>query len=362
MKKTKSENPLPAIGAAQIELLERLSNACAVSGDEGEVRKIVLEQVKPYADQVKVDALGNVLVTRHGQGEQRLKVMLAAHMDEVGMMITTDEEDGIYRFEQVGGLDAWNLVGKPVWIGKEHVPGVIGFKPIHLTDADERKRPVTLDGLRIDIGPGGGKVKIGDRATFATSFTCLGPSLRGKALDDRLGVATLIELLRQAPPHIDLQAAFTVQEENGLRGARVAAYTFDPDLAIVLDSTPAFDHPAWDDGENTRYNTRLGYGPAIYTADGSTLSDPRLVQHLIQAAEAYGIPYQIRQPGGGGTDAGAIHKQRAGIPSVSVSVPGRYHHSPAALVRLSDWENTLKLIAAALLRLQPDILTSQERP
>jgi endoglucanase len=353
---------LPGIGDTQINLLERLSNACGVSGDEGEVRKIVLEQVKPYADEVKVDALGNVLVTRRGQGEHCLKVMLAAHMDEVGMMITIDEGDGIYRFEQVGGVDPSVLVGKPVWIGKEHVPGVIGFKPIHLTDADERKRPVTLDGLRIDTGPLAGKVKVGDRATFATSFTRLGPSLRGKALDDRIGVATLIELVQHAPPGIDLQAAFTVQEENGLRGARVASYAFDPDLAIVLDSTPAFDQPAWDDNENTRYNTRLGHGPAIYIADAATLSDPRLVRHLVETAESLGIPYQIRQPGGGGTDAGAIHKQRAGIPSVSVSVPGRYHHSPVALVRLSDWQNTLTLVAAALLRLQPDFLTSQERP
>jgi len=362
MTNTKPQNDLPSIGEAQINLLERLSNACGVSGDEGEVRKIVLEQVKPYADEVKVDALGNVLVTRHGQGEPRLKVMLAAHMDEVGMMITNDEGDGIYRFEQVGGLATSNMVGKAVWIGKEHVPGVIGFKPIHLTEADERKRPVSKEGLRIDTGPAAGKVKIGDRAAFATSFARLGPSLRGKALDDRIGVATLIELVQHAPAHIDLQAAFTVQEENGLRGAHVAAYTFEPDLAIVLDSSPAYDQPNWDDSENTRYNTRLGFGPAIYIHDSATFSDPRLVQHLVQTAEAQGIPYQIRQPGGGGTDAGAIHKQHAGIPSVSVSVPGRYHHSPAALVRLSDWQHTLTLVAAALLRLQPDFLTSQERP
>jgi len=361
MTKNNPEFRLPRIGKAQISLLERLSNACAVSGDEGEVRKIVLEQVKPHADDVKVDALGNVLVTRRGKGVPRLKVMLAAHMDEVGMMITVDEDDGIYRFEVVGGIDAWKLVGKPILIGKDHVPGVIGFKPIHLTDADERKKPVLLDNLRIDTGPVTGKVKVGDRATFATRFIQLGPSLRGKALDDRLGIATLIELVRTAPPQIDLQAAFTVQEENGLRGARVASYAFDPDLAIVLDSTPAYDQPTWDDTENTSYNTRLGAGPAIYVADGATLSDPRLVQHLVQTAEAYDIPYQIRQPGSGGTDAGAIHKQRAGIPSISISVPGRYHHSPAALARLSDWQHTLTLVAAALLQLKPDFLTTQER-
>lgn len=359
----------PKIGAAQIRLLERLCNACAVSGDEQEVRAIVLEQVRPHAGEVRVDALGNVLALRPGQGERRLKVMLAAHMDEVGLMLTDDEGDGIFRFDTVGGLDVRQLAGKPVWVGRQRLPGVIGAKPVHLTTAEERKHALSLDALRIDIGPDNGKkAKVGDRATFATQFARLGPSLRAKALDDRLGVATLIELLRQAPPNIDLLAAFTVQEEVGLRGARVAAYALDPDLAIALDCTPANDLPAWHsgghyddplDGENTRYNTRLGAGPAIYVADGATLSDPRLIRHLVETAELYAIPYQIRQPGGGGTDAGAIHKQRMGIPSVSISVPGRYAHTAALLARLEDWKNTLRLVHAALTRLPLDLLDGE---
>ena len=168
--------------------------------------------------------------------------------------------------------------------------GVIGAKPIHLTTEDERSHSITLDSLRIDTGPGNNGLKLGDRATFATTFARLGPSLRAKALDDRLGVATLIELVKHAPANIDLQAAFTVQEEVGLRGAQVAAYAFDPDVAIVLDSTPANDLPAWDGAENTRYNTRLGAGPAIYVADGATLSDPRLVRLLMETAESVGLP------------------------------------------------------------------------
>ena len=336
------------IGEAQVRLLERLSNACGVSGDEGEVRKIVLSEVKPYADEVKVDALGNVLVTHHGSGEHLPRVMLAAHMDEVGLMLTHDEGEGIYRFDVVGSIIASDLAGKAVWIGKEHVAGVIGLKPLHLGQRDDQKRPVELEDLHIDVGPAKGKEKVGDRATFATLFSQIGPSLRGKALDNRVGVATLIELVRHAPPNIELQAAFTVQEEMGARGARVAAFAFNPDLAIILDSTPAYDLPAWDTDENARYNARLGAGPAIYIADAGTLSDPRLVRYLIQSAEANGIPYQLRQPGGGGTDAGAIHRQREGIPSVSVSVPGRYHHSPASIARLADWQHTYQLIAAAL--------------
>jgi endoglucanase len=342
----------------QLKLLERLCAACAVSGDEGEVRKIVLEQLKPLADEIKTDVLGNVLVTKLGTvGEKRLRVMLTAHMDEVGFMLTAEDGDGLYRFAVVGGIDERQLPGKPLFVGKDHLPGVIGAKPIHLTDGDERKNTISLDSLRIDIGPEK-KAKIGDWATFATPLARLGPSLRAKALDDRLGVSMLIELVKNAPPNIDLLAAFTVQEENGLRGAQVAAYAFNPDLAIVLDATPANDLPTWDESENTQYNTRLDAGPAIYVADRSMLHDPRLIRHLVETAEALGIPYQIRQPGGGGTDAGIIHKQRAGIPSVSVSVPHRYTHSAASLARRADWEHTLQLIHAALGRLSNDLLAA----
>jgi putative aminopeptidase FrvX len=356
----KTNQPL-RIHSAELKLLERLCNASGVSGNEGEVRAIVLEQVRPVADEVKVDALGSVLAIRRATSgeETHLRVMLAAHMDEVGFMLTNDEDDGIYRFATVGGVDVRQLAGKAVIVGKEHLAGVIGAKPIHLTEKGETEKTIQLDTLRIDLGPEGKKAKVGDWATFATPFTRLGPSLRAKALDNRLGVATLIELIKHAPPNIDLLAAFTAQEENGLRGARVAAFAFNPDLAIVLDATPAYDLPNWDNAENTQYNTRLDNGPAIYIADSSTLSDPRLIRLLTETAEAEGIPYQIRQPGGGGTDAGAIHRQRAGIPSVSVSVPHRYSHTAVSIARLADWENTVRLVHAALGRISPEILASE---
>lgn len=349
----------PEIGSKQIELLEKLCNACAVSGNENEVRQIVLEEVKTCADEVKVDALGNVLVTRRGNTENRLRVMLAAHMDEVGFMLVADDEGGLFRFATVGGIDSRCLPGKPVLVGREHIPGVIGAKPIHLLTPDERERSISVDALRIDLGPeGSSKVKPGDWAVFATRFIRLGPSLRAKALDNRQGVATLIELVQHAPQNIDLLAAFTVQEEIGLRGASVAGYAFDPDLAIVVDTTPAYDLPVWDGSENTAYNTHLGAGPAVYLADRGTLYDQRLVNHMVQTAAAEGIPYQLRQPGGGGTDAGAIHKERSGIPSISVSAPGRYIHTPAAIVRLEDWQNLLHLLYASLLRFTPGFLSS----
>jgi putative aminopeptidase FrvX len=348
----------PTIGNAQLKLLEKLCNACAVSGDEGEVRQIVLDEIKGYADDVKVDALGNVLATKKGTSRNRVRVMVSAHMDEVGFMLVAEDGEGIYRFETVGSMDVRQLVGKPVWVGRDHTLGVIGARPIHLTTAEERKRAIPLDALRIDIGLGG-KAKLGDRATFATKFQRSGPSLIAKALDNRLGVATLIELMKNAPSNIDLLAAFTVQEEIGLRGAKVAAHAFNPDLGLAVDSTPANDLPAWDNEENVAYNTLLGLGPAIYIADGSTFSDPRLVRHFAAAGDAEKIPYQFRQPGGGGTDAGAIHRSRAGIPSISVSVPHRYAHTAALIARLDDWKGAVALIYAALSRITPEVLAGE---
>ena len=339
----------PSVGAAQIRLLEKLSNACAVSGDEGAVRKLVLEEIKGHADEIKIDALGNVLAIKRGTSRNRPKVMLAAHMDEVGFMLTYDEGKGIFRFKISGGINPKHLAGKQLWVGKHMLPGVIGLGPIHLTTLSERNNPVSETSLRIDIGPSNGsKVTIGDRATFATSFVRIGPSLRGKALDDRIGVASLIHLLMNAPENIDLMAAFTVQEEVGLRGAKVAAHALDPDMGFALDCTPAMDTPIWDGSENTQYRSKPGQGPAIYIGDGSTLSDPRLIQLLRSTGDQYKIPYQIRQPGGGGTDAGSIHMSRAGIPAVSVSVPGRYLHTPASIVQVRDWQNSIYLLHAAL--------------
>ena len=222
-------------------------------------------------------------------------------------------------------------------------------------NGDEYTKKVPLDALRIDLGLSG-KAKVGDRAGFATRFRRVGPSIMAKSIDDRIGVATLIELLKQAPPNIDLCAAFSVQEEIGLRGAKVAAQYFNPDLAIAIDSTPANDLPMHDGSENMSYNTKLGLGPAIYVADGSTLHDPRLVRFLRETAEAEKIPYQIRQPGGGGTDSGAIQRSLAGIPTVSVSVPHRYTHSPVSIARVDDWKHTLNLLHAALKRITPELI------
>ena len=354
----------PKATASEMDLLRELCNAIAVSGDEGAVRRIVLDAIRDHVDEVKVDALGNVLaVKRSKRSSQRTpRLLVAAHMDEVGFMLTGHESDGSLRFELVGGVEEHTLLGKPVLVGPKRLPGIIGAAPVHLLKDDRRNAVTKVSQMRIDIGVDSADaakrwVKMGERGGFTTEFAVVGPSLRGKALDNRLGCATLIELLRAPAVYdFDLHAAFTVQEEVGLRGARVAAYALNPQLAIALDSTPAGDLPSWDGEESPRYNTKLDGGPAIYVADKGTLSDPRLIQHLLRTAETYGIPCQMRQPGGGGTDAGAIHKARAGVPVVSVSIPGRYAHTAALIARLDDWQHTLALIFHALQDLTPAIL------
>jgi endoglucanase len=353
--------PAARVGRAQLALLQRLTEAVAVSGGEGPVRRMVQEALGGLAREERVDAMGNLLVRAKGAGRGRLRVMVAAHMDEVGLMIVAADGDGLLRFDRVGGLDARQLLGKPVWIGADRAVGVIGAKPVHLTTEEERKRAVEIDNLRIDVGATSKEAALkearpGDRAAFATPFERWGPTVKAKALDNRLGVATLIELVQRPPANVDVLAAFTVQEELGARGARVAAFSLQPDLAVVLDCTPANDLPRWDGAENVAYNTRLGAGPAIYVADRATISDRRLVEHFVRTAEKRGIPYQIRQPGGGGTDAGAIHLSGEGIPTISVSVPGRYTHTAAALARLDDWRNTLRLVHAAIARLDRSVL------
>jgi putative aminopeptidase FrvX len=355
---TPSERP----AVRDLRLLRRLTEAASVSGSEGAVRAIVREQVEPYADEIQTDALGNLTVRCKGRSPNRPRVMLAAHMDEVGLIVTAIDNDGAIHFEAVGWIDTAQLPGKPVWIGKERLPGVIGASPIQPSIPGDSKRLTETKDMRIDIGAkskeeADGKVKLGEQVVFASKFIRLGSVIRAKALDDRLGVATLIEIVQHAPPEIDLLAAFTVQEEVGLRGAQVAAYRMEPDLAIAVDCTPARDLPTWDGEENMQYNTRLGKGPAIYVNDHMTIADPRLLNLLIETAEYEGIPYQLRQPGGGGTDAGAIHLSRAGVPSISLSVPGRYAHSPAGFACIADWRASARLLYASLRRLNSSILS-----
>lgn len=343
-------------------ILEELSNAFGVSSVEDEVRKIILEAVKAHADSWRVDTMGNLFVTRNHRVKSTgtpPKVMIAAHMDEVGFMITEVKSNGLLKFQSIGAFDPRILLGKAVVVGDERLPGVIGLKPVHLLARSKRRRVDGIASMTIDIGAennSNGKVKPGDFATFDTKFGFLGGQpdtsspeqglVKGKALDDRTGCAVLIELLKGDYP-VDLVGVFTVQEEIGLRGARVAAYAVDPDLAFVLECTAADDLPRLNE-EADEGIPRLGDGPALTVMDLSFIADRKLVDLLVETAEAEGLPYQFKRPGIGGTDAGAVHLAREGVPTAVVSVPARYIHAPAAVLDLTDFWNTVKLMIATL--------------
>ena len=339
-------------------MLKALSEAVGVSGDEGGVRSIVIDAVREHVDEVKVDALGNVLAFKRGtarpeSGQRRLRVMLDAHMDEVGLMVVGHDSDGFLRVRAVGGIDPRLLPGAILRVGSECIPGVIGIKPVHLLERGEDQKVSKLDDLVVDVGAGSKDeakklAPVGTYAAFATQFREMGPTVSGKAFDDRAGCAVLVELLQGERFGFDLHAAFTVQEEVGLRGARVAAYALNPDCAFALEGTIADDIPKDKDASPT---TELGKGPAITVMDRSFVADRRLVQLLTSTAQELGIPYQFKQPGIGGTDAGAIHLAREGVPSATVAVPCRYIHSPVALLSLDDFENTVRLMREALSRI-----------
>ena len=344
--------------ASLLTNLKHLSNANGVSGDEGAVRRLVIDLIKDHVDELRVDTMGNVLAVKRARGKARLRVMLDAHMDEIGFMLFGANSDGSLRFRAVGGIDARILPGKAVLVGPARLPGVIGVKPIHLRPGDTSV--VKIADLAIDIGAASeseanSAVQIGQTATFATEFRAWNGTASGKALDDRAGCAVLIEILRGPRLPVEILAAFTVQEEVGLRGAQVAAHAFDPDAAVAIDATPANDLPPALD-QDLSPNTRLGHGPAIYVMTRHDLSDPRLVRHFMTTGDTLKMAYQLRQPGGGGTDAGGIIPARSGVPAISVSVPARYIHAPAALVYLKDVRATVALVRESVARLTPQVL------
>lgn len=346
-------------------LLRELSEAVGVSGQEDAVRKLILPAIQEHVTDIRVDALGSITAIKPGSDPNAPRVMVAAHMDEVGFMVTGFDGDGLIHVAPVGGIDERILPGLRVKIGENQVPGVIVWTPIHKSAGNNT--PQKINALRIDIGASSkeevnGRVKRGDRVAFDSRYMELGDHiLRGKSFDNRVGCSLLVELLQGGPYPATVLAAFTVQEEIGLRGARVAARVLNPDAALVIEGTTANDLPSPtaepDDEDEINPACRLGAGPTLTIMDRSMITDPRLLAFLRQTAESAGIPYQLKTQLGGGTDAGAIHIMNGGIPSAVISVPCRYIHSPSAYLHRDDYANTLRLLQAALKGFERGILS-----
>ena len=343
------------------QILKQLSESTGVSGAENEVRLLLRDLISDHVDEWRVDTIGNLIALKKGTGESDLRVMVDAHMDEVGMIITGVDNSGAYRFETVGGLHSHALVGQVVKVGTRKFTGVIGVKPLHLLRRSQFNAKPRIENLRIDIGAkskdeASRKVKPGETATFISEYQELGQVAVGKAFDDRAGCAALVNLLQREKYSFDLVAVFSAQEEVGLRGAYVAAYGLTPDAAFVLECTPAYDLP---NERDVSPNVALGEGPAIYVMDSATIQDPRLVSHLMRTAEDNGIPYQIRRPGGGGTNTAAIQRAGPGVPASTVATPARYIHGPASMLNLEDFEHVVNLLDASL-RLLDDNLVKEK--
>ncbi len=349
-------------------ILRELSDAIGVSGKEDAVRKLILQAIEPHASDIRIDALGSVTAKLAGTDTGRPRVMIAAHMDEVGFMVTGIDGDGLLRFTNVGGLDDRILPGLRVKVGDTGLPGCIIWVPIH---QNKDQNVVKIKTLRIDIGASNkdgaaALVKPGDRIAFDTRFADVGDDVvRGKAFDDRVGCSLLVDVLQGGPYPVDALAAFTVQEEIGLRGALVAAQTLSPDVALVLEGTTAQDLPnplaLPDDDEDLNPTCRLGGGPVLTVMDRSMIVNPRLLAFLRETAAAQGIPYQYKTQLGGGTDGGAIHTANGGTPTAVISMPCRYIHSPVAFLRRDDYDHTLRLVQAALRAITRDTLSTSAR-
>lgn len=320
-------------------LVKRLVEAYGPPGREAYVRQVIMDEVQDFVDSMQVSPMGGFHAIKNPSGTT--KVMLAAHMDEIGIIVSHIDEQGFARFHAMGGVNSLTLVGHRVRFAEGAV-GIIGNE--HLED---RSKTPKLDQLFLDFGASKREacpVKVGDIGAFDRTFVELGDRWVAKSLDDRIGVAVLIETLRRIrrSPH-QLQFAFTVQEEVGLRGARTSAFGLKPDIAFAVDITLTGDTP-----RGRKLAVKLGHGPAIKVRDAGMLSDPRLVDLMIRRAEAAGIPYQLEVLETGTTDASAIQISQTGVTSGCLSIPCRYFHTPSEMVDRNDVENAVRLLIEVL--------------
>lgn len=335
-------------------LLKQLTETFGPSGYEENVRKLVRAEVKPLADEIKVDALGNLIARKRPSKftKDTKKIMIAAHMDEIGLMVSHIDENGFVRFSNIGGVFGRYVLGGRVRF-LNGVTGVIGYDRL-----EKVHEMPALDKIFIDVGATSKKdcpVKVGDVAAFDRSFVEMGDRLVAKSMDDRVGVLVAIETLRaltlrqaQGTPH-DVYFVFTTQEEVGTRGATTSAFGIDPDLGIAIDVTPAADTP-----NAFKMEMKLGKGPCVKIQDPGMIADPRIVQWMIRTAEKNKIPYQREVLLVGSTDARAMQLVRSGVPAGCLSIPVRYVHSPSEMADFADVQNSVKLLTA-LLRSKVDL-------
>lgn len=336
------------------ELLQKLSNAHGVSGSEGSVLSIIKKELKGHVDEIREDSMGNLIAIKKGN---RFKVMLAAHMDEIGLMVKYIDDKGFIRFVALGGWYDPVLFTQRVILHTTRGPvhGVIGGKPVHMMNDEERKRGVKIDDMFIDVGAVNREeveylgIDVGTPVTIDREFTTLASTrVSGKAFDNRAGVAMLIKTLQEVRSPLTIYGVFTVQEEVGLKGARTSAYALDPDCAIATDVTIPGDHPGI---EMKDAPVAMGKGPVVTVVDSSgrgLIASRKIVSWLKAAADANNIPVQLEVGSGGTTDATAIHLTKGGIPSTTVSIPSRYIHSPVEVLDLSDLEAGISLLKEAL--------------
>ena len=329
------------------ENLEVLSMAIGTSGDESTVRKLIYDEVISYPGCIaKTDNAGNLIVTKKGAKEPKNRLMFTAHMDEVGFIITHIDESGFLKFSNIGSIDSRVIIGKRVLVGKNALPGLLGSKAIHLVKKDEFDNPTKTSDLYIDIGAESCEeaeklVKIGERAVFDSDFCSFGDGcFLGRALDDRAGCAVLMELLKEEAEY-GFTVCFTTRGKINGNGAPAAAFGTAPDIAIVVEASPAGDIPCVP---GDKFMCKQGLGPVLSFRDSSTLYDLELYQYINELAKAENIPVQTKNGVFGEGSAEAIHKARGGIRPVSVSLPIRYANSPYSSLKLSDAENTAALI------------------
>lgn len=321
-------------------MLKTLTSLSGVSSWEDDVLDFIEKEVRPHSDIIKRDKMGNLLVFKKGRKHNKT-LMLAAHTDEVGFLVNSVTDEGYIKFSPIG-IDSRILLGLRVLIGNDKIPGVIGIKAVHLTTADERKKAVEEKDMYIDIGVSSREeaeaiVKKGDFIAFDSDYVEFGDGkIKAKALDDRAGCAALIKLIMEADFEFDTWCAFTVQEEVGLRGGKIAAKTILPDVYIALETTTCSDIPDIENGLNV---TKMGKGVALSYMDGGFMADRKLVTSLMKRAEEKNIPCQLKSYASGGNEVRAAQMVGRGIISAALSVPCRYLHSPVSVIDKSDYES-----------------------